>query len=128
MVSKMYKFSDKKQETDASVNEVLVQELHKPMIQKIKRSNVYIKKRLWHRCFFCEFCKISQSKIFTEHLWVTASLTDKKSKTILDEFIEILAKFKCKPKKLWVDQGRAFYNTFTEKWLSNIDILIYSTY
>ena len=32
------------------------------------------KKRLWHRCFPCEFCQISKNTFFTEHLWVTASI------------------------------------------------------
>ena len=31
------------------------------------------KKRLWHRCFSCEFCKIFKHTFFTEHLWTTAS-------------------------------------------------------
>ena len=25
--------------------------------------------------FFCEFCEIAKSTIFTEHLWMTASVT-----------------------------------------------------
>ena len=28
-----------------------------------------LKKRLWHRCFFCVFCKISKNTFLTEHLW-----------------------------------------------------------
>ena len=32
-----------------------------------------LKKRLWHRCFFCEFCQISKNIFFTEQLWTTAS-------------------------------------------------------
>ena len=55
-------------------------------------------------------------------------MNDKKSKTVLNSFIEILAKFKCKSNKLWVDQGRFFYKIFMQKWLKSIDILIYSTH
>ena len=28
---------------------------------------------LRHRCFFCEFCKVSRHTFFTEHHWATAS-------------------------------------------------------
>ena len=29
-------------------------------------------KRLWHRCFSCEFCENSKNTFLTEHLWSTA--------------------------------------------------------
>ena len=37
-------------------------------------------------------------------------LKDKKGKTIYNAFIKIVNKSNCKPNKLWVDQGREFYN------------------
>ena len=33
-----------------------------------------LKKRLWHRGFSCEFCKIFKNTFFTEHLWMTPSI------------------------------------------------------
>ena len=39
----------------------------------------FIKKRLWHRCFPCAFCKISKNTFLTEHFWTTASAELKKS-------------------------------------------------
>ena len=33
-----------------------------------------------------------------------------------------------KPNKLWVDQGREFYNNLMRKWLDNNDILMYYTH
>ena len=30
-----------------------------------------------------------------------------------------------KPNKLWVDQGREFYNKLMQEWLDNSDILMY---
>ena len=33
----------------------------------------FIKKDALAQVFFCEFCKISESTFFTEHLWATAS-------------------------------------------------------
>ena len=50
-------------------------------------------------------------------------LKDKKVKTILNYFIELVNKSKRKPNKLWVDQGREFYNKPVQEWL---DILICS--
>ena len=37
-------------------------------------------------------------------------LKDKKRKTILNDFIEIVIESNCKPNKLLVDQEREFYN------------------
>ena len=64
--------------------------------------------------------------MFTKDAWVK-SLTDKKSKTVLNGFIDIVNKSKHKPKKLWVDQGRGFYNNLIQKWLDNDDALMYLT-
>ena len=33
---------------------------------------LYFKKRHWHRCFYCEFCKISKNTLLTEHLRTTS--------------------------------------------------------
>ena len=33
-----------------------------------------------------------------------------------------------KPNKLWVNQGREFYNKLMQEWLDNDDILMYSTH
>ena len=42
--------------------------------------------------------------------------------------MEIVNESSCKPNKLWVDQGRDFYNKLMQEWLGNIDILMYSTH
>ena len=52
-------------------------------------------------------------------------LKDKKVKTILNYFIELVNKSKRKPNKFWIDQGREFYNKPVQEWL---DILICSTH
>ena len=49
----------------------------------------------------------------------------KKGKTVLNAFLEIVNKSNWKPNKLWVNQGRAFYNKLMQEWLDN-DILMYS--
>ena len=52
----------------------------------------------------------------------------KKSKTILIAFIKIVNESNSKPNKLWVDQGREFYNKLMQEWLDSNEILIYFTH
>ena len=47
--------------------------------------------------------------VFTKHSWVKP-LADRKAKTVLYGFIEIVNESKYKPNKLWVDQKREFCN------------------
>ena len=65
--------------------------------------------------------------IFTKYAWIKP-LKDKKGKTVLNAFIEIVNESNGKPNKLWVDQGREFYNKFMQEWLDINDILMYSTH
>ena len=65
--------------------------------------------------------------VFTKYAWVK-HLKDKKCKTVLNAFIEIVNEPNCKPYKVKVDQRREFYNKLMQEWLDNIDILIYSTH
>ena len=55
-------------------------------------------------------------------------LKGRKSKTVINAFIEIVNDSNRKPNILWVDQGRKFYNKLTQEWLDNNDILMYSTH
>ena len=43
--------------------------------------------------------------VFTKYAWVK-TLKNKKGKTVLNAFIEIVNESNHKPNKLWVDQGR----------------------
>ena len=63
--------------------------------------------------------------VFSKYAWVK-SLKNKKGKTV-NAFIKIVNESNNKPNKLWVDQGREFYNRLTQEWLAN-NILIYSTH
>ena len=65
--------------------------------------------------------------VFTKYAWVKP-LKIEKGKTVLNGFIEIVSEFYRKPNKLWVDQGREFYNQLMQEWLENNDILVQSTY
>ena len=55
-------------------------------------------------------------------------LKDGRIKTVLNAFIKIVNESNRKPNKLWVDQGRKFYNKLMQEWLHNNDILMYSTH
>ena len=55
-------------------------------------------------------------------------LKDKKGISILNAFDKIIRQYNRKPNKIWVDQGREFYNNIFKKWLSDNDIIMYSTY
>ena len=65
--------------------------------------------------------------VFTKYTWVKP-LKDEKGKTVLIGFIKIVNESNHKPNKLWVDQGREFFNKLMQKWLENNDILMYSTH
>ena len=60
--------------------------------------------------------------LFTKYAWITP-LKEKKGKTVLNAFIEIVNESNRKPNKLWVDQGRKFYNKLMQEWLDNNNIL-----
>ena len=63
----------------------------------------------------------------TKYAWAKP-LKDKKDQTVLHAFIEIVNESNRKPNKLWVDQGREFYNKLMQEWLNNNDILMYCTH
>ena len=65
--------------------------------------------------------------VFTKYAWVKL-LKDKKGKRVLNAFIAIVNESNRKPNKLWIDQGRQFYNKFMQEWLDNNYILMYSTH
>ena len=55
-------------------------------------------------------------------------LKDKKGISIVNAFNKIIKQSNRKPNKTWVDQGGEFYNHLFQKWLSDNDIIMYSTY
>ena len=56
-------------------------------------------------------------------------LKDKKGISIVNGFNKIIKQSNSrKPNKIWVDQGNEFYNRVFKKWLSDNDIIIYSTF
>ena len=55
-------------------------------------------------------------------------LKDKKGISIVNAFNKIIKQSGRKPNKIWVGQGGEFYNNVFKKWLSDNDIIMYSTY
>ena len=55
-------------------------------------------------------------------------MKDKKGISIVNAFNKIIKQSNRKANKIWVDQGGEFYNNVFEKWLSDNDINMYSTY
>ena len=62
--------------------------------------------------------------IFSKYYWVVP-LKDKKGITIVNVYKSILNNSNRKPKKIWVDQGSKFYNTYFNKWLEDNSIKMY---
>ena len=55
-------------------------------------------------------------------------LKDKKGISIVNAFNKIIKQSNRKSNKIWVGQGGEIYNNVFKKWLSDIDIIMYSTY
>ena len=117
LASIAYKFFDKKTGSVVSINEQLAKELHKPVIKKFKRRKVYV--RFEDNMLEADLAEIqllsSKNKnvkyllcvidFFTKYAWVKP-FKDKKGKTVLNAFIEIVNESNGKPNQLWIDQRR----------------------
>ena len=105
LASMIYKFFDKKTGSRVGVNEELAQEQHKSVIKKPWRKTVYtrFKDNIWapdsaemgslssrNQGFKYLLCVID---VLTKYAWVK-SLTNKKAKTVLYSFVEIVKKSK----------------------------------
>ena len=118
---------------------ILADELHKPITRKFNKIKVYsqFKSNTWgvdlvdmqslsrkNKGIKYLLCAID---LFSKNAFVIP-LKDKKGISIVNAFNKIIKKFNRKPNKIWVDQGGEFYNNVFEKWLSDNDIIMYSTY
>ena len=64
--------------------------------------------------------------IFSKCAWVTP-LKNQKPTSIVNAFQKIISEER-KPNKIWIDQGREFYNNSFKDFLKMNNIEIYSTY
>ena len=119
-------------------NEQLAEELHKPIIRKLKKRKVYSAFKENNRGadladmqlinkFNKEFrfllCAID---IFSKYDWVVP-LKDKKGISIVNAFQKILKQSSRKPNKISIDKGSKFYNSSFKKWLQDNYIAMHST-
>ena len=144
----VYKFFDKKstgsgfkklKNTTKPSSSILADELHKPIIRKFNKSKVYLqfKDNIWE-VDLADMQSLSRENkgikyilcvidLYSKYAFVIP-LKDKKGNSIVNAFDKIIKQSNRKPNQIWVDQGGEFYNHVFEKWLSDDDIDIYSTY
>ena len=150
----VYKFFDKKSTAEPSSLErsslermgsgiasssMLADELHKPVIKKFDKRKVYsqFKDNIWgvdladmqslsrkNKGIKYLLCAID---LYSKYAFVIP-LKDKKGISIVNAFDKIIKQSERKPNKIWVDQGSEFYNNNLKKWLSDNNIIMYSTY
>ena len=149
LASMVYKFFDKKSigsgtakpsslERIAS-SAILVDELYKPIIRKFNKTKVYsqFKDNIWG-VDLADMQSLSRKNKGIKYLLLAIDLyskyafiiplKDKKGISIVNAFNKIIKQSNRKPNKIRVDQGGEFYNNVFEKWLSDINIFMYSTY
>ena len=148
LASMVYKFFDSKSVGSGAKhvntkitpqNEQLAEELHKPIIRKVKKRKVYsaFKDNIWgvdlaDMQLLCKYNKrirflLCVIDIFSKYAWVVP-LKDKKGISIIKAFQIILKQSNRKPNKICVDKGSEFYNAYFKKWLRDNDIVMYLTH
>ena len=118
---------------------ILADERHKPIIRKFNKRKVYsqFKGSIWgvdladvqslsrkNKGIKYLLCAID---LYSKYAFVIP-LKDKIGISIVNAFNKIIKQSSRKPNKIWVDQGGEFYNNVFEKWLSDNDINMHSTY
>ena len=118
---------------------ILADELHKPIIRKFDQRKVdsQFKDNIWG-VDLADMQPLSRKNKGIKYLLCVIDLhskyvfviplKDKKGISIVNAFNKIIKQSNRKPNKIWVDQGGEFYNNVFEKWLSDNDINMYSTY
>ena len=118
---------------------ILADELHKPVIKKFDKRKVYsqFKENIWG-VDLAEMQSLSRKNkgmkyllcaidLYSKYAFVIP-LKDEKGISIVNAFNKIIKQSNRKPNKIWVDQEGEFYNNVFKKWLSDNDIIMYSTY
>ena len=120
-------------------NEQLANELHKPIIRKFKKRKVHSAHidEKW-AAEWADMQLLSKKNKGIRYLLGVVDLFSRyafiiplKSKTgsaVVNAFEEILNKTGRKRNKIWVDQGKEFYNKDMKRWLVDKGIDMYSTY
>ena len=138
----VYKFFDKKSMGSGmakSSSSILADELHKPVIKKFNKRKVYSQfKDNICGVDLADMQSLSRKNKGIKYLLCTIDLlskyafvvplNDKKGISIVNAFDKKIKQSKRRPNKIWVDQGSEFYNNNFKKWLSDNNIIMYSTY
>ena len=113
--------------------------MYKPVIRKFNKRKVYsqFKDNIWEEDLADTRLLSKKNKgikyllcaidLFSKYTFVVP-LKDKKGISIINAFNKIIKQSNRKPNKIWVDQGGEFYNHVFKIWLSNNDIIMYSTF
>ena len=133
----VYKFFDKKSIGSGISSLILANELHKPVIKKFNKRKVYsqFKDNIWG-VDLADMQSLSRKNkgikyllcatdLYSKYAFVIP-LKDKKGISIVNAFDKIIKQSKRKP--IWVDQESEYYNHVFKKWLSDNDIIMYSTF
>ena len=120
-------------------NKILAEELHKPVIKNLNKRKVYsqFKDNIW-RVDLADMQSLSRKNkgikylfcaldLYSKYVFVIL-LKDKKGISIVNGFNKKIKQSNRKQNKIRVDQGSEFYNRVFKKWLSDIDIIMYSTF
>ena len=142
LASMVYKFFDKKSMESGIARDsssILADELHKPVIKQFNKRKVYwqFKDNIWG-VDLADMQSLSRKNkgikyllyaidLYSKYAFVIP-LKDKKGISIVNSFNKIIKQSNRKPNKTWVVQGGEFYNNVFKKWLSDNDIVMYSTY
>ena len=140
LASMVYKFFDKKSMgSGIASSSILADELHKPVIKKFGKRKVYLqfKDNIWG-VDLADMQSLSRKNkgikyllcardLFSKYAFAIP-LKDRKGISIVNAFDKIIKQSNRKPNKIWVDQGGEFYNNVLKKWLSDNNIIMYSTY
>ena len=117
----------------------LADELHKLVIKKFNKRKVYsqFKDNIWGVDLADTRLLSKQNTgikyllcvvdLFSKYAFV-APLKDKKGISITNAFNKIIKQSNRNQNKIWIGQGGEFYNHVFKKWLSNNDIIMYSTF
>ena len=113
--------------------------MHKPVRRKFQRRQVisYEVDNIWS-CDLVEMQEWSKENkgyrymlnvvdVFSKYAW-SIPLKDKTGITTLNAFKQIVQSSKRKPKHIWVDKGKEFYNKHIDEWIKENNIVRYSTY
>ena len=119
--------------------EELADELHKPVKRKFQRRQVLVNEidDVWGADLveMQEWEKVNKGyryilnviDCFSKYAW-SVPLKDKKGETVLDAFKYIVKISNRKPRHIWVDEGKEFYNKAMTAWLKDENIVRYSTH